>query len=306
MKTCKVVAYLVEVRKLHAKSADNLKFGNFNGAETLRAALQKILGGYAKYSNLKLYEKTFKVDLHPANNGPLTGLFMSGDYGQAGDIVDTTSGSVAYKKKRTEALPEPFFFYMAVPDHEQRGVLCLQQAGLVGVKGLFETTVAGVFSQKYPEYRLHIRQMTVADMLSEYLKSGAVEEIIVEKHEIPSDIADRFGGVKKAYPGKFTYTIQAKAGLFKKDGLIAFAKGQKELSDVFEFDDHGFDVVKTKIRIGNETKTLNLTRPDSISSSFDITGDVALGADGYPTVDSLKKEFEKIASDLAKRGGIKL
>jgi hypothetical protein len=306
MKRCKAVAYLIEVRKLNARSNDNLKFGKFDGAHALRTVLQKILHSYPKYAALKLHEKIFKVDLDGGNAGPLTGLIMSGDYGQAGDIIDSTNGSVSYKKKKTESLAEPFFFYIAVPDHETRGIVVLQQAGLHGVKGLFETAVVGVFEKQYQDYRLHVRQLTVADALAEYLKTGDVEELIIEKHEIPADIADLYGGQKKTYPGTFTQSIKSSAGLFKKDGLIAFAKGQKKLEDVFEFDDHGFDVVKAKIRIGNETKPVNLTKPDSISMSVDITADIKFGADGHPTRASLKSEFDKVAKDLAKRGGIQL
>lgn len=311
MKSCRAVAYLIEVRKLNAKSTDNLRFKDFNGADSLRTVLQKILLKYAKYQNLKLHEKLFKIELIKNNAGPLVGRFMAGDYGQAGEIIEATNGSIAYKKKKSEALPEPFFFHIALPDNEKRGIVCLQQTGLGGVKGLFETAVVGVFEKQYPEYRLHVRQLTVADTLSQLLKNGLVEEVIVEKHEIPADIADRFGGQHKAYPGKFVYSIQPKtaflkSGMFKKDGLLAFAKGKKNLEDVFEFDDHGFDVVKTKIRVGDEIKTVNLTKPDSISSSYDISKDVVIGGDGYPTLASLQSEFNKIVVDLAKRGGIKL
>lgn len=306
MKRCKAVAYLIEVRKLNARSNSNLQFGKFDGAQNLRAVLQKILARYPKYAALKLYEKIFKIDLDLGNIGPLTGLIMSGDYGQAADIIDSTNGAVSYKKKKTESLAEPFFFYVAVPDHETRGIVVLQQSGLSGVKGLFEGAVVGIFHTLYPEYRLHVRQLTIADTLAQYLKTGSVEEIIVEKHEIPADIADLYGGQKKVYPGKFTQSIKSDAGLFKKDGLISFAKGERKLEDVFQFDDHGFDVVKAKIRVGNEIKPVNLTKPDSISMSIDITEDIEFDAEGHPTRASLKREFEKVATELAKRGGIKL
>lgn len=306
MKRCKAVAYLIEVRKLNARSNDNLKFGKFDGSRALRAVLQKILQQYPRYSVLKLHDKVFKVSLDRANDGPLTGLIMSGDYGQAGEIIESTNGNVSYKKKKTESLAEPFYFYIAVPDKERRGIVILQQTGLQGVKGLIETTLTGVFEAENPDYRLHLRQLTVADTLAEYLKTGNVEELIVEKHEIPADIADLYGGQRRAYPGTFTQSIRSSAGLFNKSGLIAFAKGQKKLEDVFEFDDNGFDVVKAKIRVGDELKSVNLTKADSISMSFDVTDDLRFGLDGHPTKASLKAEFDKIAKDLAKRGGIKL
>jgi hypothetical protein len=311
MKSCKAVAYLIEVRKLNAKSTENLTFKNFNGSDTLRSALEAIILRSAKYQNLPLYEKLFKIELVKNNAGPIVGRFLAGDYGQSGELVEATNGSLAYKRKKSEAFLEPFFFHIEVPDNEKRGIVCLQQTGLNGVKGLFEAAVIGVFANLYPDYRLHLRQLTVADTLSQMLKNGFVEEIIVEKHEIPADIADRFGGNKQSYPGKFVYSIQPKtgflgSGIFKKDGLVAFANGKRDLKDVFQFDDNGFDVVKTKIRIGDETKIVNLTKPNAISCSYDISDYVTIGQDGYPTFQSLQSEFQKIVTDLAKRGGIKI
>ncbi|MCR9238195.1 MAG: hypothetical protein NXI17_16115 [Alphaproteobacteria bacterium] len=311
MKSCRAVAYLIEVRKLRSKSSENLRFGDFDGVNSLRAVISGILNKYSKYQKLNIHEKLFKIELNKSNSGPLVGRFMSGDYGQAGEIIEATNGKTAHKMKKSEALSEPFCFHIAVPDSEKRGIVCLQQTGLAGVKGIFETAVVGLFETQHPNYRLHVRQLTVSDTLSQLLNNGSVEEIIVEKHEIPSDIADRFGAGNKSYPGKFVYSIQPKTGILapnilKKDGLIAFAKGERKLEDVFEFDDNGFDVVKTKIRIGEEIKMVNLTKPDSISSSFDISNDVVIGPDGYPTPKSLEVEFNKIVTDLARRGGIRL
>lgn len=306
MKRTKAVAYLIEARKLNARSNDNLKFGSFDGSQSLRTVLQQILRRHSKYTPISLHEKIFKIDLDRGNSGPISGLIMSGDYGQAGDIIDSANGNVAYKKKKSESLAEPFFFYIAVPDNETRGIVVLQQTGLQGVKGIFETAVVAVFGAQYSEFRLHVRQLTVADALADYLKQGDVEELIVEKHEIPADIADLYGGQKKVYPGTFTQIIKSSAKLFKKDGLIAFAKGKRSLEDVFEFDDHGFDVVKAKIRIGDELKTVNLTKPDAISMSVDVSDTLSYGNDGHPKRTSLRSEFEKVAHDLAKRGGIRL
>ncbi|WP_027682392.1 hypothetical protein [Rhizobium leguminosarum] len=309
MASCRVVAYLVELRKLNARAADNLHFGSFNGpgSESLRTALQKILVKMSRYQKLAMHSQTYKFVPTWANTGPLTGKLFVGEFGQAADIIETANGKVAYQKKKTEALPHPYYFHLEVPDKETRGILCLQQTGLSGVKTLLETILVGIFEKQYPEYRLHVRSLTMTDTLVHYMKNGVIEEIIVEKHEIPADIADRFGGARKSYPGKFTYSIKPdKSSLFKRGGLIAFSKGQKTLDEVFEFGDLGFDVVKTKVRVGDELKTVNLTRPESINTSYDITDEVAVGADGYPTTASLKAEFTKIVQDLAKRGGIKL
>ncbi|RUX96136.1 MULTISPECIES: hypothetical protein [unclassified Mesorhizobium] len=304
---CRANAYLVELRGLYAKSSENLKFGKFDGGTDLRTAIQKILSKMTTFSKIPLHQKVFSIEPKWGKSGPLIGFLKAGDYGFASDIIDTDNGKVAYNKKKTESLPDPFYFHLELPDNEKRGILCIQSWGLSGVRSLFETAISGQFDKLYPAYRLHIRSLTVADALAEYLKVGSVEEVIVEKHEIPADIADRFGGNKTVQPGKFVYSIQpSDKGMFKRDGLIAFAKGEKKLEEVFDFDDNGFDVVKTRIRVGGELKTINLTKPENLSTSYDLTADVKIGQNGFPTFESLKSEFVKIVDDLAKRGGIEL
>lgn len=304
---CRANAYMIEVRKLHARSTENLKFGKFDDATDLRSVFQKILLKMNTFSKIPLHQKVFRVEPKWGKTGPLTGYIYSGDYGFESDIIDTDSGAVSYNKKKTESLPEPFYFHLELPSNEKRGILCLQSLGVSGVRNLFETAITGQFEKLYPEYRIHIRNLTVADALADYLKTGSVEEVIVEKHEIPADIADRFGGTNSVQPGKFVYSIQpSDKGMFKRDGLIAFAKGDKPLDEVFSFDEHGFDVVKTKIRLNGELKTINLTKPDSLYASYDLTGDVKIGPNGFPTLASLKSEFQKIVDDLAERGGIEL
>lgn len=308
MPRCRVNAYLIEVRKLHSRSKENLKFGDFDGASDLRTELLKIMGKLARYSKVPLYQKVFRISLvGPSSRvGPIKGIIHSGDYGIETDIIDSDSGVVSYKKKKTESLPDPFYFHMELPPDEKRGILCLQQSGLSGVKALFETVVGGQFQKFFSEYKLHIRNLTMADALANYIKNGIVEEIGVEKHEIPADIADRFGGSHKTYKGKFTYSIKPDQPFFKRGGLIAFSKGEKTLDDIFDFDEHGFDVVKTKIRVRGELKTVNLTQPETISTSFDITDDVTIGVDGRPTLKSIAREFQKIVEETAERGGIAL
>lgn len=300
-------AYLVEVRELNARSTDNLKFGKFDGKTSLRNVIRDILSGWSNYAKVPAFQRVFMVEKAWGNTGPLVGVIKAGEYGTEGEIVSSVDGSIKYRKGKTEASPDQFYFHLELPDDGKRGILCLQQTGLHGVKGLFESIVTGEFEKKHPSHRLHIRGLTMADALQDYLKRGSVEEVIVEKHEIPADIADKFGGQNKAYPGKFTYSIKpSSSSLFNRKGLIAYSRGEKTLDDVFSFDEHGFDVVKTKVNVGGEVKVVNLTRPDKISSSVDLTNDLTYGADGHPSLVSLKREFEKVVKGFSERGGIKL
>ncbi|MEJ0012344.1 MAG: hypothetical protein WDM94_06875 [Bauldia sp.] len=266
-----------------------------------------MIGKYSKYTNIPLLQRSFKIDLSKLNGYAISGFISMGDYGTESEIINTVTGSASYKKKKNETDPTPFYFQLHLPSKEDRGILCMQKWGLSGVKSLFQDVISSVFQANYPNLRLHIRPLTVSDALQHYIGKGLVQEIIVEKSEIPSDIADKFMGQRKAFEGVFSYSIKPKSrSVLKRPGLIAFAKGTEKLENVYDFGDTGFDTVKVVVEINGNAKTLNLTKPDTISSTFDLTEEVALGPNGYPLESSLASQFSSIVGDLAKRGGISL
>lgn len=300
-------AYLVEVRPLNGRSKSNLAFGKFDGSSDLSQVLRTILQKYASYQSIPVLQRAFKVTLSKSTTYVISGFYSMGEYGTESDIINTTNGTASYKKKKHETDPTPFYFQLHLPPAETRGVLCIGKWGHNGVKTLLQLALSGPFEANYPNLRLHVRPLSVSDALQDYLKRGMVEEIIVEKYEIPADIADKFLGHRKTYNGVFSYSIKPKSrSLLKKPGLIAFAKGDQKLEDIYDFGDTGFDTVKVKIDINGKTKLVNLTKLDSISSTYDLTEDVTLGPDGYPTEASLAGEFADIVANLAKRGGIAL
>lgn len=306
VKRCKVVGYILTVKKVNARGDGEL-LGKFNGHDDISQVIKQLIQKKSKNTKHKAFGKAFRFELDKTNNRALSGYIYSGGYGLESDIYDTAADAVTYKKKKTDADLQPFYFYIGTNAVERSGIICFEQFGGVGIKSLFEATIGNEFSILYPEYRLHIRHLTIADALHEYLKKGYVEELIIEKHEIPSDVADKVSGNKKTTKGTFSYSIKpSSTSFFKKSGLLAYAKGNTAAAPQFDLDNHGFDVIKTKIRIGETTKTYDLSKPDVLALSADITDLVTFGPNGHATKSSLYREFEVVAKDLAKRGNIKL
>lgn len=305
-KRCKVTGYLLNVRKLNSRG-DGEVLGKFNGGDDLADVLKKLIQSNSKNTKHKIFGKAYRFQLDSTNNRALSGYVYSGDYGAESEIYDTDADAVSYNKKKTDADLHPLYFYIATNDKERSGIICFEQFGLSGIKSIFEATIGQQFAIKYPEYRIHIRSLTIADALPEYLNNGLVEELIVEKHEIPADVADKVSGKKNVTQGTFSYSIRPSSpAFFNKPGLLAYAKGEAGAADDFDIYNQGFDVIKTKIRVGETTKTFDLSKPDVLAMSVDITNHVKFGDNGHPTTDSLRTEFEAVAKELAKRGNIKL
>lgn len=305
-KRCKVTGYLLSVRKLNARGPCEI-LGSFNGAEDVAIVLKKLIQKNSRNIKHKVFGKAYRFELDNTNDRSLSGHIYSGDYGAESEIYDTEADKISYKKKKNDADLHPLYFYIATNVSEIAGIICFEQFGLSGIKSIFEATIGSQFAILYPEYRLHIRSLTIADALQGYLNKGLVEELIIEKHEIPADVADKVSGKKSVSQGIFSYSIKPSSpAFFNKSGLIAYAKGESSAATDFDIDNHGFDRIKTKIRVGDTAKTFDLSKPDVLAMSVDITADVKFGDNGHPTTDSLRREFEVVAKDLAKRGNIKL
>lgn len=304
-KRIRVSGYMLSVRKLHARHGEVI--GKFNGQEDLGEVLKKLISNNARNQKLNVFGKAYRFNLDKNNSRELSGHIFSGDYGSEAEIYDTDSDTISYNKKKSDAELAPLYFYIATNPNERSGIVCFQQFGTQGIKSVFEATINHQFAARYPEYRIHIKSLTIADALPGYIAGGQVEEVIVEKHEIPSDIADKVAGKKSVAQGTLTYTIKPTSpSFFKKSGLIAYVNGDATAASDFDIGNHGYDVVRTKIRVGETTKTYDLSKPDVLAMSVDITDDVKFGDDGYPTTDTMRRQFASVAADLAKRGNIKL
>lgn len=308
MKKITAVAYLVAVRELNARKSENLTLGSFNKADSLRDVVLKLLQKHSELTLIKEFQRAFTITISEHNDESiLCGYINLGEYGTSSKLINIDDGSISHEKTKFETDPTPFYFYMSVPSNRNKGILILQQIGVSGAKGVLDSVVTFKFNALYPEYRLHIDGLTIADEMQRHIEHGAIEEIIVEKHEIPADIADKFTGKSHSYEGKISFSVKPKnPEFFRRGGLLSYVKGEKTIADVFELDDLGFDIVKSKVKLGDHVRTLNLSKPAGLTMLFDVTKDLTLGADGFPTEESLHKQFSDIATGLAAKGGFQL
>lgn len=198
-KRCKVVGYLLSVRKLNSGGPGEI-LGKFDGSSDIGDVLVSLIGKSNKTTKNRLTGRATRLELKNNNIRRIQGLSFSGDYGFSSDIFDTSSNTISYKKKKSDADLHPLFFYVATNAKERHGIVCMQQFGTAGMKHIFEDILLEKFNTAYPDYRMHLKSLTIADALESYIKSGQVEELTIEKHEIPADIADKVAGKKKFFP----------------------------------------------------------------------------------------------------------
>ena len=306
MKACMLDAYLIQVRKVRTRKATGaLEMGQFDGSTNLGDVLHQIGKKLGSYRKIDFLQRSFCIKNLKKSGDVITGILNVGEYGLACDVIDITDGTVKYSKKKHEIVPAPYFFMFVLPSKGKCGLLCLQRFGVNGVKGIMEWVFGGMFQKNFTDYTIDIMNVVPAELMREFVANGAVQEISVLKHEIPADIAQKFGGSHKRYEGIVEYTIRPRdKSLFKKSGLMTYVDGTKPLEQIFDFADFEYDTVKAKVDIGGRERIVDLTRPSRFNATFDVTDDVTEGKDGYPTVDSLEQVFFKMARSLGKRVGI--
>ena len=235
------------------------------------------------------------------------GLFWSGEYGFKNDIVDTKTGGVSYKKKETDADPTPFYFEFRLPPNEDRGLLIVQKSGTSGIKGLLDLFLTYEFTSVYTGYKLDINSFVPVEILKGYIATGKIEEIKLVKHEIPADIADKFGGDNKAYAGSVEMVVRpSKASFFSKDGMVEVLEGKRSIDTIYPGVDFQHDTVKATININGRSRTIDISKPVGIRTSIDISNTVVIDSSGYPEYNSLVGISDTLIKDMAKKAGIVL
>jgi hypothetical protein len=303
--TIRVASYFLTVTKHRDSKRSLVPLSKFDGATDLFNVLLNIVSSYSVHRNLSLVQKTFQIKTTPTNSRAISGFANIGTYGRASSLIDAPSGKITYNKKRNESDPQPFYFHLAVPIKGDKAILCIQETGIYGVKGLVEDVLCEEFTTLYPDFHLNISSLLLADELEAQLKSNLITEVVMERHEISGDIADRLGNGKKPVPGIVRTTIcPTDKSFFKKSGLISIVRQKQKGS--FTFMSEQYDDIVAVARIGNSSRSLRLSKSDGFAAYIDITDNVMIGVDGYPTEASLKTEFVGIVGELAKRSGIKI
>lgn len=309
MKKVFLEAYVVSVREKNLRKAPNLVLGQFDGTSSVRT----IFKGYFedikqhKVYNIKERERSVGLKTLKEEAPYLYGTLQAGDYGYASDILDTTTGNVNYKKKKTDTDPTPFHFEFCLPDHSKKGLMLIQKFGTLGIRTDLTHIIEERFKQHYPDFMLEINPAVPADIVNQYLKKGNIEEISFIKHSIPADKADWYAGRKTEQPGELILTVKPeKPGFFTKkvSGIVEIVKRTKKPSEVFSMPDFEYDSIKAQIEVNGRTRTIDLNNWQRLKSSFDVTSEIQRGLDGFPKESSVQNVSRQIMNDLIKDAGI--
>jgi hypothetical protein len=298
-------AYSVTVRQLRDKEEKLL--GSFHKTSNFAEVIFNILKTAEGYHHhLKLYGKCVTFASVSKSGHSITGLAQAGDYGYSNRLINIDSGKTTYKKKQSDASLIPFFFEWYLPPRQRKGILLSQRIGQSGVRTALTAIVSGEFEKLFPGYKIDIVPLMPEAAIKALLKKAVLHEVRFVQNIIPSDIADRFNGTKTAQDGELEFVIRPKRkGYLNSGALLDYLSGKKTVGDLVEIESFKPDNVKAEISIDNRRRVINFGELGRLRATFDISGDMNVGADGYASLASLKSASAVLVEDLAAQLKIK-
>jgi hypothetical protein len=219
----------------------------------------------------------------------LDGTIETGDYGYEAELVDSQTQEVAHRQQTTEAQMLPFYFLADLPTQRDEGTLILQRFHQYGIRQLLVKPLEEWFKDRYTGYRLFVRPFMPRDAWEPFLTRGRITQLRFVKRELPQDLADLVDEGHREVTGSAELVIKA-----KRNGSLPIAGKLREVFDgrqgsILELENFPYDTTKVEIVLGNSQRTIDLGNIYGARGYFDISDDVELGSDGYPTMESISR-----------------
>jgi hypothetical protein len=276
---------------------------NFLEKEDIIPFFKDFLGYYSKMTVSERQQKsiqfTDKIRI-TSDQRIISGVLESGDYGVESKITDK-EGNAKYIKKADELDIKPFYYLIWVPNGSNIGIFITQRLGIFGIHGIFTSHFAGFFKEKYPDLMVDFNAYVSKEIARKFIEGGGIREIILRRFTLPSDIADKFDlnfdttkiksiELRILAENKTYFGINDRAKRFLDDEnarLFTF----KELEEI-GFDGNHRELIKVKL--GKNTRTIDLSQTAQLRPYFDIDSDVERQENGHPVFESI----DRIARDL--------
>lgn len=234
----------------------------------------------------------------------ISGILESGDYGVESKIKDK-EGKQKYLKAPDELDIKPFYFLIWVPNSTNVGIFITQRLGVFGIHGMFTTHFSGFFKEKYPDLMVDFSAYVSKEIARKFIEKGGIKEVILKRFKLPSDISDKFD---LNFENSKIKSIELKIIAENNNYFGINNRAKKFLNDenarlftLPELESLGFDGNHReliKVKLGKNTRTIDLSQTAQLRPYFDIDSDVERLPNGHPKFESIDKIARDLISDL--------
>ena len=194
----------------------------------------------------------------------------------------------------------PFFFLFNIPEHSYYGYLIIERIRNVGIYSILTKAI-----QKHIERKIHAnlvlkiepfmiqelfdrnlsviseaKKVILKRVYSQKLNLSQIAENLVEGDDVQTDV------VYRAPRNRF---LQVKQWIDKLNA-------SRNKKGGYTFQNIEYADVAFELKIGGKVKTVSIAKINGLGTNLEITDNVELGANGYPTYNSLKTEAQRLLS----------
>ena len=233
----------------------------------------------------------------PSNGHTFEGSIMYGSTGYATDIIDRKTRETNYNRQVSDIEIFPLYYRMWVPDNGDYALLGLQTFGQKSCVGRFQNALESGFRQTNSGFRINFAAVAPGEIAS--YQAAEVKKLSLTKRDYSSDAAEnQLGDPGALVDLGVTFSAKRKSHL---GNLKSFTKRvtAAAVGNVLEYNDTHFDEATAEILVGGKRRTITLVGISRNTGKFDLSDDVARGANGMPKFESISSETANIFSDIA-------
>lgn len=228
-------------------------------------------------------------------NGETNGYVRYGTYGFESDFIDSKTKEQKYRRETHHYENISLYYQFWFPKDKHYGLMLLQSFAGRSCVGYVRDAFRNLFVGRNEGYSLRFRKIVPADILAAGFLDAPVTGVSFLKRAKNGDRFAAYGTAEQPEEIELEVTIRArKAGSFGPFGQLDQGQLINHAAAMFLTDDDRFDRASALVKIGKNTRKVNVFGHSGEAGSIDITDDVLFAESGHPDPDSL----EEIANEI--------
>ena len=244
----------------------------------------------------------------------IAGIIKSGHFGVESELIDCETQQIAHFRRATEAEMLPFYYLVWVPRYGDEAILILQRSGQLGIKSVFEESLAADFRNANNGFSLEINKLVPQDIIETLVgPHAAIKSIRFRKFDSHADITDAITDEVDGHRDvdfDLEYKIKAKRGEYLPlsrykiiNRIREIFAGRRQVGNFLEvLDEYGgqiidYDTVNIDVVINGKERTFNVGDINKVNAHLDITDEVDIAANGFPEYASINQQAQRFLDD---------
>ena len=234
----------------------------------------------------------------------LSGILECGEYGTEEEGVDIDSGEVVFRKTSKNALLKPFYFMFYIPEISNIGFLILEKIGNNGIMTVLNNAIIKYYSTTPSDndYVLKINPLSIDALVKKKMEVLRYEAKKIELRKVQKEDLriDKVSGNTIEAPDISTsivYTPYRNKFINVLEFVRSIRSKRNDANTLYEVEnDFSCEDITVTVKVGDKDKVLSLQNIQTLGMTVDITHDIELGANHYPTFQSIDMQSNQVVS----------